>query len=337
MRGGHILGHAAELGDPRIMEVLGNHTDTFEAHIQTYFNGQEPDHYSVKGPMMAGNSRGVGQNYTSHPTQVGRSGLDAVLVKHLDLICPQLKEADISDYQKGAEEGYQKPFSIRYIIKVNGFKKQKRAVRVPLEQAELVRRHVSAANEGDLAFQVRQGTVVPEPIYHNTIVVTHWVHIPLVRDKMVKWTFGTAYVSDNFPHHKPTILNRLNGLLKRPETVSQVTPADLTPLIDGGGLVYALLPPLPEEANISLLTKEDLLANVDEDELWTLVSRFGKGIYNIEDFLEDKGGEGEEMNLDGNALVDVLLHELLHDKTAEEVDQILRDELDPETDSDDDY
>ena len=48
-------------------------------------------------------------------------------------------------------------------------------------------------------------------------------------------------------------------------------------------------------------------------------------------------GDGEEMNLDGNALVDVLLHELLHDKTAEEVDQILRDELDPETDSDDDY
>ena len=237
MNGRHILGHAAELDDPLILDLLDKHTQTFEAHIATYFNGQEPTHYSVTGPIMAGSQFGVGKNFTTHPTKVSKYDLDSVLVGHLRLICPQLKKADIGDYRKPALEGYHKPFNVRYILKVNAFKRQKRAVLVGQDDAELVRRH----SDGDFAFQVLPNAKLLETSFHNTIVVTYWVYIPLMSTSQeVKWTFGTAYVSDTFPHSKPSLINQLNGVLNE-----QTNPDELKKLInkDKDKTVYALLPP----------------------------------------------------------------------------------------------
>lgn len=239
--GQHITSHAAELGDPHIIRILEQHTETFSAHIETYFNGKVSSHPSVSGHITTHNQYGTKETYTPHPCQVTNSSLEAILVTQLTFACRYMLTADIGSYQKAGLEGYQKPFNIRYILKVRGLRRQKRAVLVGQEDAKLVRRH---GGGGDLAFEVTPGATLLETSYHDTIVVTYWVHIPLPEtDARVKWTFGTAYVSDTFPYSQQSLLNKLNTFLKKPESINQTEPSVIKNLVSKLKRVHALLPP----------------------------------------------------------------------------------------------
>ena len=230
IHGQHLETHGSiELGDPVIVNTIQEHADLMGHILRKHYTPPDPTMFSP--PFSPATPEHILREHVlpdfhRHTTQGNRNCV-GTSCEH---------RAVLGTYRKKADDGYDKPYNLQFMLKVPGLRVQKRAVRVFPPNAHLVLRHGS-----DLSFEVINRLQLVETEYMNTIVLTYWVHLPLPGTaNPVKWTFGTGYVGDTFPRAIPSLLNNLQQLMKNPDAHS---PETTRALITNEDTMYALMPP----------------------------------------------------------------------------------------------